>query len=290
MKIQRIKRKDLDLEKYSNALNASMNYRIYAEHWYLDVLTDEKWECLVYDDYDVIMPIPLQIKLGFKFVLQPNLCQQLGVFYREEISEELFSEFEKTLHTYRVRAYHFNEENSERYSPRGEQRVNFVLDLNTPYEFIYKKYRKDKRRSLKKASEISVSITKTDQIESFYSILKENYPNVQEPNKRLLKKLIEKELLVQYVSKVDDLMHNHRVFMLSKNRLYVIASVRNKDSKLDLSTSILDLIIQQHASTSLLLDFEGSMIPGVASFNEGFGAIKKIYTHFSNFNLKRSKT
>ncbi|MFV0305779.1 MAG: hypothetical protein ACK5IC_09905, partial [Moheibacter sp.] len=102
-KLQKIKRKNLDVKKYSKAINEALNYRIYAEYWYLDVLTKEKWECWVYGDYDVVMPIPLQYKFRIKFVLQPIFCQQLGVFYKEEIPDELFKAFEKKLHKYRVR-------------------------------------------------------------------------------------------------------------------------------------------------------------------------------------------
>lgn len=40
---------------------------------------------------------------------------------------------------------------------------------------------------------------------------------------------------------------------------------------------LLNTFINQHAGQNLILDFEGSMIPGVARFFEGFGAAPETY-------------
>lgn len=284
-KLQKIKRKNLDIEKYSKALDNSLNYRIYAEYWYLDILTNEKWECWIYGDYEVIMPVPLQYKFGLKFVIQPTYCQQLGVFYNEEISDELFKEFERKLHKYRVRSYSFNEENTERYNPKGEKRVNYILDLSLSYSSLFMNYRKDKKRNLRKTTEKEISINETIETESYFQILKKYYPGIQQFNKNLLNELLSRKQLIQYTATLDNTINNHRMFMLTKNRLYVIASVRNKESPIDISSNIIDLVIQKYSSEKLILDFEGSMISGVANFNKGFGALEKKYTRFSNFNL-----
>lgn len=285
---QKIKRKNLDLEKYSKAIQQALNYRVYAEYWYLDTLTDEKWECWVWDDYEAVMPVPLQYKFGFKFVLQPTYCQQLGVFYKEEIPEELFREFEKILHKYRVRSYCFNEENTEKYNPTGEKKVNYVLDLGSSYEEIYKSYRKDRKKNIQKGIAENIEINETIEIEKYFELIDKYYPNVHRPSKRLLQNLSERNLLLQYTATVDENLNNHRIFLVAKNRVFVLASARNKDSKVDLSSSLIDLIIQKYSLSDKILDFEGSMIKGVAKFNEGFGAIKKIYTCFSNFNFNRN--
>src|SRR5690606_22114451 len=173
-KLHKINRKDLDLEKYSKALRGALNYRVYAEYWYLDVLTQEKWECWIYGDYEVIMPIPLQYKFGLTFVLQPIYCQQLGVFYKEEISEGLFLEFEKKLQKYRVRAYHFNEENTERFTPKGKKGVNQILNSNRPYEDMFKEYRKGRKSDINVAKKANLNLIKELNIDELIALNRQN--------------------------------------------------------------------------------------------------------------------
>lgn len=287
MKIQRIKRKDLDVEKYSRALENAMNYRIYAEYWYLDVLTNEKWECLVYGDYEVIMPIPLQFKLGIKFVLQPTYCQQLGVFYRDEISNELFSEFEKMLHSYRVRAYHFNEENTERFHPKGEKRVNHVLDLNRPYEEIYLGFNTNRKRNIGKAEKLDFELNTSINLKNYLELIQQDYPRIFKTVQRkinLLEMLNDRNCLMQNTIVIDDEINCTRLFIHSKNRIFDIGSARNKKSelKLDFGTYLISSLIQNYSNQIKLLDFEGSMIKGIASFNESFGAEQRFYTKYAN--------
>lgn len=291
MKIQRIKRKDLDVEKYSRALENAMNYRIYAEYWYLDVLTNEKWECLVYGDYEVIMPIPLQYKFCFKFVTQPNLCQQLGVFYKNIIPHELFTEFEKKLHSYRVRAYHFNEENTTQFTPKGNQKVNHVLDLNHSYKDIKSEFRKNRKYDLNQFSKYDYIIEDSDEIETLIDLAFDEYPfyKMMETKEKfieiiqVLKQKRKLTLLKSFSSSNPD-NQAFRVLIHSKNREILLMAARNKEYKKSvLDTLLLHSIISNYVDSNTLLDFEGSSIKGVADYNLSWGAKERLYTGFSNF-------
>jgi hypothetical protein len=57
--------------------------------------------------------------------------------------------------------------------------------------------------------------------------------------------------------------------------LFPVANKKGKD--LDAPTFILNNMILEHQGTDLLLDFEGSMIPGVARFYRSFGAQIETY-------------
>lgn len=287
--IRKVKRKNLDLEKYSRALNDSLNYRIYAEDWYLDILTNGKWECLVYGDYEVIMPIPLQFKFGMKFVLQPVYCQQLGLFYKEEITEELFREFEKKLHNYRVRSYCFNEENTEIYNLQGEKRVNYILDLSKPYEEIFKKYKKKRRKDLNKGS--GIQLVENNTAENHFKIQREFYKNLTNftQNKNYISLL--SELTTQKKLKIYDLYNDNelvasQMFIYSKDRIICSSFFRNKELDFyNCSAYSKNYLIQKESNKRLFLDFEGSMIAGVAEFYEGFGSTKKYYTKYKNVSF-----
>lgn len=290
MKIQRIKRKDLDVEKYSRALENAMNYRIYAEYWYLDVLTNEKWECLVYGDYEVIMPIPLQFKLGIKFVLQPTYCQQLGVFYRDEISNELFSEFEKKLHSYRVRAYHFNEENFERFTPKGEKRVNHLLDLSKSYPITFNDFKKDRKKDIRRCEKLNFQLDDNLNIRSFFLLRELEYAElVKRTNvsltKRVIETLVKNEKMKSFSLKdCNGNLISICLLTFSKSRVILQFSARNKSQETKGSFAyLMALLIDRFSNQEFILDFEGSSIQGIATFNESFGSEKKYYIHYSNF-------
>ena len=287
--LQKIKRKNLDLEKYSNCLNSSLNYRIYAEYWYLDLLTNEKWECWVYGDYEVIMPIPLQFKFGFKFVLQPIYCQQLGVFYKEEIPDELFREFEKKLHKYFVRSYHFNEENTDRYNPKGEKRVNYVLGLNRPYEEVFANYSKHRRKDIRKSERLGIKAVKRKDVTHFIKLKRTNYEHLsrfidERSLTMLLNKMMENGKLIVYnIHDNSGKLIASQVFMVSDDRIICMGFARNKEiENHNASAFAKDYLIQKFSNSNYFLDFEGSMHPDIAKFMEGFGPGKKYYTVFGS--------
>lgn len=291
-KLRKIKRKSLDIEKYSKALDNSLNYRIYAEYWYLDILTNGKWECWIYGDYEAIMPVPLQFKFGIKFVLQPIYCQQLGVFYKEEISDELFKEFENKIHKYRVRSYHFNEENTERYNPEGEKRVNYILDLNRPYDEIYSSYKKNRRRDIRKAERLGVKVFQILNYDNFVKIKFTNYTHVSKfVNDKFLRKFLDElilhnRLIICDVFDENDNIIASQIFTISKERKIYMGFARDKSKENhNASAYVIDYLIENLSNNHNIIDFEGSMNPSIADFMEGFGVEKHYYTHFDNFKL-----
>ena len=65
--VQRISHKNINREKYQCCILNAINYRIYAEDWYLDIVTENRWDCLVYNDYEAVMPLPYRKKFFIKF-------------------------------------------------------------------------------------------------------------------------------------------------------------------------------------------------------------------------------
>lgn len=295
-KLQKIKRKDLNVEKYSKALNKALNYRIYAEVWYLDILTDGKWECWIFGDYEVVMPVPLQFKFGIKFVIMPIYCQQLGVFYKEEISDELFKEFERKIHKYRVRSYCFNEENTERYNPKGEKRVNYILDLNRSYEEIFDDYSRNKRRDIRKSERLGTTVQESADLQKFIDLYHENYPHLISSftAKRflgLLNLILEKKCLILYeIMNEKNQIIAMQLLINTQNRIIYLGFARNKTTENHNSASrVMDFFIKKNASKNLILDFEGSVNPKIAHFMKGFGVSNKFYSKYLNFNFLLTK-
>ena len=96
--IRRLKYHEIDFEKYTECLEGSEQRKYSATKDFLDITSGKQWELLVYNDYEAIMPIPFVKKFAHKLVVNPKLCQQLGVFSKEdrlEINDLFFSFFEK---------------------------------------------------------------------------------------------------------------------------------------------------------------------------------------------------
>lgn len=293
--LQKIKRKDLDVEKYSKAIDQALNYRIYAEAWYLDSLTKKQWECWIYSDYEAVMPVPLQYIFGIKFVTQPIYCQQLGVFYKEEISDELFQTFEKKLHKYRVRAYHFNEENTERYQPKGEKRVNQLVDLNHNYEEIQQKFGKDRLKDIRRNEKLNLTLEESLDLDTFLNLRDKYYNDLnQYSDNRSTEKFIQ-ILKNKKKEKSYTLLNSSKeviaicIFLNSDDRKILILSVRNKEIEPKGAFAyMIAMIMKNNEKKKLIFDFEGSSIKGISNFNKSFGAKRKFFTRYSNYNLRKS--
>lgn len=112
MMIKRIKYQDINFQKYDNCIKTAFQNTDYAQKSFLDIVTEKSWELLVYKDYEAVMPIPIVMKFGFKIVLMPKLCQQLGVFSKQndETLNDLFYNY-LTKH-FIVLFYAFNGDNT----------------------------------------------------------------------------------------------------------------------------------------------------------------------------------
>ena len=82
--IRIIKRRDLDLQKYDSCIDESLQSRIFAFSWYLDV-TVEHWQVAVLNDYEAVMPLPVRQKFGITYVYPPFWILELGIFSKEPI-------------------------------------------------------------------------------------------------------------------------------------------------------------------------------------------------------------
>lgn len=282
--IKRIPRKKLDINKYTECLNKSVNYRIYAEYWYLDALVENNWDCYVLNDYEAIMPLPFVKKFRLKFIVQPIYCQQLGVFHQENFSKETFQLFENKLHRNLVRAYSFNEENTEMFEPKGKKRVNQIIELD---QFHFENYSKMVQRNVNYFTKQQLVIKKNDKIEPLLNFKiqhRNHFVNIPYYKKLLTVLNHYKFLDIQFVE--DEEVFGFVCFMKSKNRVFYLDSATSqtgKDKKVP--TGIINEMLKELKSKKIIFDFEGSSIPSISKFYNGFGATIRNYTFYSNLNI-----
>lgn len=281
----------VDKKKYSICLHQCLNYRIYAELWYLTIVSPDGYDVLVLNNYEAVMPIPYQKKLGFKFVIQPIFCQQLGIFYKQNISVEIFNLFLSFLKKYKVRSYCFNEENTPYFPSDYLKRDNQVLNLNCDYLTLVNNYNTNKKRVLKKHLSSNIRIEKRYTGSIVTGAVGKHLNRILLASQiyilnTLLQELDRKKVLKQYtVFNKENIPVVYLWLIFSKGRIINLLSIRIKEFEIKNSYAyLIDSLIKNYSKQKLILDFEGSMISGIANFNKSFGAKTNHYIFYKNIN------
>jgi hypothetical protein len=288
--IKYIKRENLDVEKYNDCIEKSINTRIYAYSFYLDIVSSS-WDVLVLNDYEYVMPITWNSKYFIKYISVPTWTQQLGIFSSKKISKELAENFIKAIpKKYFKTSINFNSGN-ENLSFSNEM-TNYILPLNKAYKELFKKYKYVRRRVKLQFDSSKFSIFSTDKTTELIQLFIE-----QKQEEVLIRNIdyIRLENLVDFLrplKKVDIIVAKTpngellggAIFLNDDNRItYLFSSVSQSGREEQVMTFIIDSVIEKYANSNLTLDFEGSMIPGIAFFFKSFGTIKETY-----FNYQKS--
>ena len=76
------------------------------------------------------------------------------------------------------------------------------------------------------------------------------------------------------------------VFLKDNSRItYLFSSLNNEGREKQAMSFLIDFVIKKYADEQIVLDFEGSMIPEIASFYKSFGAEKEVYYQYKRYRL-----
>ena len=272
--------KNIDFIKYDRCIQDSFNSRIYAFSWYLNCVTDD-WDALVLNDYEVVMPLPKRSKLGLNYIYQVSWVQQLGIFSRVNIEENLILDFiNKIPNKFVLVDYFFNSENKFD-NKHLKKRINYILDLSKSFDEISRGFNTNRKRISKK--EISnIKIDKKGRIDDFLNFYKKqeiNYkthPDSFEKLERLLKS--DNNSVHIWTVKINNNLIAGLVWLKDQSRITYLVPVANSEAKkLNIPTYLVNELIKDHENSNYILDFEGSMNEGVAQFYKSFGAREEEY-------------
>ncbi len=289
-KLQYIPYEEVDTDKWDLCMNNAPNALVYAQSWYLDKVAGT-WDALVLGDYRYVMPITYRRKFRVTYLYQPFFCQQLGIFpapttdIMQLFYDELVKRFSFAEINLNAMALPLN-------SMQKEARKNYLLWLNDPYLKLTENYSKHTRRKLKKASKNKLSMVTGISILDYLQFKKEN--SIIKLDKYSWERL--RNLLAFTVSRSigqiygvydeENSLCAAVLFVRYKRRVtYLNAATNEKGKSLNAMYFLIDKFIHEHAGKDYFLDFEGSMIPGVARLYEGFGAAPEIYYRLSWNNL-----
>ncbi len=278
------KNKDINTQKWDNCIEQAANRKIYALSWYLDIVA-ENWDALIFGDYEFVMPIPNNKKFGIPYIIQPPYCQQLGIF--PKATEEIQEEFMKQV-TKRFKYIHYFFNAAYDLLPNSAftllNRTNLVLPLIQDYISIANEFTKHTKRNLKVAKTAKVEVVKGLRADEYMKIKKENLKT--KASDKALQKLY---LLINNTitsgrgtiygaySDVNNLC-SAAFILFDGNRVYYLNAFSTDEGRENRAMyAIVDSIIKEFAGSGRILDFEGSMVEGVARFYKGFGALQEKY-------------
>lgn len=269
-----VKRSEINTEKWDACVSHSTKPLIYGLSWYLNAVTDNQWDGLVWGEYEAVMPLPWNQKLMKKQVYKPRHLQQMGPFFSKDVSLE---QIEETLNQLFFQ-YHIS--TSVPISKNQRKTVNQILHLRTKEETI-SRFSKTRKYDARKLDTTIQQISEDEFIQSFNVFAKEL---IQETNldvgrvRRMISSCIENnagQLLAAYV---DDKIESIIFLSEFKNRITLLLSASSKKGfKARANVSLLLNQILSESNQGYILDFEGSELPGIHDYFASFGATEEYY-------------
>ena len=278
MKIKHLSHFSINKQNWDELILQADNGLVYALSWYLDIITP-KWEALISSDLKYIMPVPIKYKYKLPYIVQPLMAQQLGVFGKAPVPAEIIRMFVKNLPSY---SYQLNLNHANLY-PKSFQMPNYVLSLADSYDKLSRSFSKNTARNIQKAEKKGLKIVHDYNTEDFLKLYESVNRKYKSPDLETMHALITQGLernifQIKAVSNKKGDVIAALCYTLFKDRFTYLIPVSNEQGKKDSAMFYLvDHLIRKASGTDILLDFEGSSIPGVAQFYRGFGAVNQPY-------------
>lgn len=270
----------VDKERYDQCISASNNSRVYAYSWYLDLVCNN-WDALVMGDYEAVMPLPWKTKFGLPLVYTPNWAQQLGVFSKVGSSRKLLLDFLGAIPKRFLKIdYRMNADNQLDHKSMSV-RENYLLVLDQSYEQMFKRFKGSRKKAVRLNFE-DYLLNKNSSIDEFQQFVQ----SVEKPFE------LQKAALESLNALINSGREELRLWSVTKDGQILAALLWIKDSrrltcllplsselgkKLQLPTFLISELIKCFENSGLVIDFEGSMIKGVAQFYRSFGAEREHY-------------
>jgi len=286
--IKYLTRNQLDVEKYNHCISKAFNSRIYGYSWYLDAVCDA-WDILVKNDYQTVMPLPKRKKYGVPYIYQVPWAQQLGLFSLAEIEESTITAFIHAIpKKFKLIDIFLNSKNNFS-SKHLKLRTNYILALDTDFKTLKNNFNSNRKRVCKINFD-GFRIDKKGNTKAFLAFYKNQESNYK-THKDTFEKLQKLVLLNSSAIHIWNVYRDNRIiaslcWLKDLNRITYLAPIAIAEAKKEnIPTFIINEIIKEHENSNYILDFEGSMIKGVAQFYKSFGAKKEIYSQYKKYNL-----
>ncbi len=295
MNILYLPHQSIDILKWDETIAKASTKLPYAQSWYLDIVTDTKWDALVAGDYDLVFPLPFKRKyhlFGPKQYLQPLFNQQLGLFAGKPVPQNAIATFLSAIPA------HFQLNLHEGTAIDGistgffiKERMNYVLDLSNNYEQIRQNYSKSLRKRIRRARplhELKKNVTSPVQLITIYRQMLGQKVDLKSRHYKKIHRLMNYALVNGYGEIWTAYPESGQVgatgfFLIYQDSIFnLFGASTSLGYEKNSMHCLLDHVIETYAGQGIrVLDFEGSSIPSVAQFFASFGSEKRLYWQVS---------
>jgi len=281
--INYIRHNDIDKARWDECIRFSVNSRVYAYSWYLDIVSPG-WDGLVDENWESVFPLTHRRKGVISYLYQPFFTQQLGLFSRIHLTGSMLNDFLAAIPAkFRFIEIHLNSLNKiDSCNYQVQVRLNHELDLIKAYENMLSNYSQNTRRNIQKAIESGVSIGRKVEVDELISLFRENFGKKENilrfsdyiTLRKLLLHARESDLgQVTGAYSVDGSLSAAAFFLKDAARVYYLFAASAPQARENGAMFLLiDHFIRENALQRLTLDFEGGNDTGLGRFYKSFGA------------------
>lgn len=297
--IRTLSNKQIDRKLWDNCVANAKASLPYAYSWYLDAVA-ENWDGLVYGNYEAVMPMVWLRKYGIPCIYQPYYCQQLGVYSPRVINQTLSAAF---LNTAAFSFPYIDINLNALHAANADEfglltKKNLLLHLNKPYSELRKTFSENHRRNIAKAEKAGLVFDmRTDMaaLRRFYLASinreREKWFNAKAEGifNKLMTVLAEHSKANIYTALCEEQIVAAMVIVPQGKRMISIINASDELGKAKGASHFLHGKVIEHLSASdYILDLEGSSIPSIARFYEGFGAQPETFYRWQTNILRRT--
>lgn len=289
MRTEIIHNKDIDRLKWDVFINNSSTGSIFNLSWYLDIVFS-KWQALIIsDDTGWVTALPLfpKKKWGFNINLQPLLVRYTGAIRNtyDYDSKKLSVTIKDTLSGFSISQFSSNAD----FLPESTQKkkLTYKLDISLSYDMIFAGFKKSLKNKIRNFNSQGLTITEdktssalTELLHHYDEIGKFKLPEDYCEKLEIIYAVAQQKEMAKIVTvrNSDQKVVAAILYFYFGDTIYLFSGLINKEYKsTGIKPYLISLEIEKNAGNYKKLDFLGSMIPGVATFNMSFGAIPHPY-------------
>lgn len=286
--IRLLKQHQIDEKKYNHCISMDASGLPYGYTWYLNTLCE--WQVLVKNDYEAVWPLPLNRKYGIAYYYRPYSIQQLGIFSKKPLSDEDLVSFVNSLcSNVRFADVYMNEGQlpGPAYRVKYASLPNYVLPLHLSYQQLYEQFSTNTKRNVKKAVSHDLQLFEHDAPKVLLDLFKQNV-GVKLKLEPQFYKQMERGMFTYLHHKMGKLYTVYGagnqvvaaafIIMAPKRQILLSSAISDEGKR----QAAMHFLMNEHfifnCEQNVVFDFEGSMNPGIAQFNKGFGAELRLYT------------
>jgi len=291
--IRYLRRREIDTAQWDACIDTAPNGLIYGRAFYLDAMAAGQWDALVLGDYLAVMPLPWRSRAGIRYLYQPSFTQQTGIFSAEPVSPTLVDAFlEKIRRHFRFAEIYLNYGNQR---SGLQEHANFILPLDTSYDQIEANYKQDLTRNLRATERLPLNYMKAPDLATALDNYRIHYgdrtPHVRQEDYHHFAGICfhwqqKGQLVIRGVIGDKQQWLATAILLQDKRRLTLLQSTTLPAGRpLHANHYLLDQLIREWAGSGIVLDFEGSDIPGITHFYKNFGSIDQPYYFYRHNGL-----